>query len=54
LFNGTYCHLVIVPAYEFHEVVVERNTGSSIEDGGVRIAVQIGGNNSILGVGEYA
>ena len=35
-------------------MVVEGDTGLGIEDGGVGIAVQIGGDNVVLSVREYA
>lgn len=46
--------LVVVPGYELDEVRVERNTGLGVEDGRVLIAVQVGGDNVILGVREDA
>jgi hypothetical protein len=46
--------LVVVPADELDEVVVERDTGLGIEDGGVGVAVHVGGHNLVLGVSEDA
>ena len=42
--------LVVVPADELDEVVVEGDAGLGVEDGGVGVAVQIGGDNIVLGV----
>ncbi len=46
--------LVVVPGDELDEVVVEGNTGLGIEDGGGVVAVHVGGDNLVLGVGEDA
>jgi hypothetical protein len=46
--------LVIVPADELDEVVVERDTGLGIEDGRVVVAVEIARDNLVLGVAENA
>lgn len=46
--------LVVVPADELDEVVVEGDTGLGIEDGRVAVAVQVGGHDFILGVLEDA
>jgi hypothetical protein len=46
--------LIVVPRDQFDEVLVEGDTGLGIEDGGVGIAVQIGGDNVVLSVREYA
>ena len=53
-FIHTYPPFVVVPRHQFHEVLVEGDTGLGIEDGGVGIAVQIGRNNVVLSVREYA
>lgn len=42
--------LVVVPGNELDEVLVEGNTCGSIEDAGVRIAVQVGGDKGVFGV----
>jgi hypothetical protein len=49
-FCVAYRVFIIVPGDYFHEVLVERDTGLGIEDGGVGIAVQISGDNIILSV----
>lgn len=46
--------LVVVPADQLDEVVVEGNTSLGIEDGGVAVAVQVRGDNVILSVGQDA
>lgn len=46
--------LVVVPGDQLDEVVVERDTGLGIEDGGVCVAVKIGGDNIVLSVGQNA
>ena len=46
--------LVVVPGDELDEVLVERDTGLGIEDGGVRVAVQVAGDNFVLGVSKDA
>lgn len=46
--------LVVVPGDELDEVVVEGDTGLGIEDGGGVVAVHVGRDDLILGVGEYA
>jgi hypothetical protein len=46
--------LVIVPGDEFNEMVVQGDTSLSVEDGGVSVAVEIGGDDFILGVSEDA
>jgi hypothetical protein len=46
--------LVVVPRYQLDEVVVEREASLGIEDGGVGVADQIGRDDLVLGVGEYA
>ena len=43
---------IIVPADELDEVLVQGNTSLSIEDGVGRVAVQVGGDNFVLGVSE--
>ena len=44
--------LVVVPADELDEVLVEGDTGLGIEDGGVRVAVHVSGDDIVLSVGE--
>lgn len=44
--------LVVVPGDELDEVLVEGDTGSSIEDGGVVVTGEISGDKSILGVAK--
>ena len=46
--------LVIIPCNEFDKVLVERDTGGSIEDAGVIISIQVSGHKRILGVGHDA
>jgi hypothetical protein len=46
--------LIVVPGDELHEVVVQRDTGLGVEDGRAWVAVQIGGDDIVLGVSEYA
>jgi hypothetical protein len=41
---------IIVPGDKLVEVLVERNTGLGIEDGGVVVAVEIGGDDLVLSV----
>ena len=46
--------LVVIPRHKLDEVVVERNAGLSIEDGGVGVTIQIGGDDVVFRVGEDA
>ena len=46
--------LVVVPADQLDEVVVEGDTGLDVDDGAVGIAVQVAGDDVVLGVGEDA
>src|SRR5688572_30800069 len=46
--------LVVVPGDKLDEVVVERDTGLGIEDGGVGVAVHVAGDNIVLSVSEDA
>ena len=46
--------LVVVPADNLDEVVVERDTSLGIEDGGVGVTVQVGRDNIVLSVGKNA
>lgn len=46
--------LVVVPGDELDEVRVEGDTGLGIEDGGVVVTVEVGGDNLVLGVAEDA
>lgn len=43
---------VVIPRDELDEVVVEGDTGRGIEDGRVRVAVQVAGDEGVLGVGK--
>lgn len=43
---------VVVPADELDEVLVQRDACLSIEDGGSGVAVEVGGDNLVLGVSE--
>ena len=44
--------LVVVPGNQLDEVLVEGDASLGIEDGGVGIAVQVGGDDIILSVGR--
>lgn len=46
--------LVVVPGDELDEVGVEGDTGLGVEDGGGVVAVEVGGDDLVLGVGEDA
>lgn len=46
--------LVVVPRDQLDKVVVEGDTGLGIEDGGVGVAVEIRGDNIVLGVSQDA
>ena len=46
--------LVVVPGDELDEVVVEGDTSLGVEDGGGLVAVEVAGDDVILGVGEDA
>ena len=46
--------LVVVPGDQLDEVVVQRDTGAGIDDGGVGVAVHVGGDDGVLGVSENA
>lgn len=46
--------LVVVPRNELNKVVVERDTGGSVEDGRVRVADEVLRDNSVLSVAEDA
>lgn len=46
--------LVVVPGDELDKVVVERDTGLGIEDGGGGVAVHVGRDNLVLGVSQDA
>ena len=46
--------LVVVPRNQLDEVLVEGDTGLGIEDGGVVVTVQIGGDDFVLSVSQYA
>ena len=42
--------LVVVPADELDEVLVERDTGLGVEDGRVGVLVHVGGHDLVFGV----
>jgi len=42
--------LVVVPGDELDEVVVERDAGLGVEDGGCFVAVEVAGDDVVLGV----
>src|ERR1700744_3449054 len=42
--------LVVIPGYKLDEMVVQSNAGLGIEDGGVGVAIQVCGDEVILGV----
>lgn len=44
--------LVVVPADELDEVLVERDAGLGVEDGRGGVAVHVRGDDLVLGVGE--
>jgi adenine C2-methylase RlmN of 23S rRNA A2503 and tRNA A37 len=44
--------LVVVPRDKLDKVVVEGDTGRSVENGRVAVTIQIRGDKSVLGVGE--
>ena len=46
--------LVVVPADELDEVLVERDTGLGVEDGAALVAVQVAADDLVLGVAEDA
>ena len=46
--------LVVVPADQLDEVVVQGDTGLGIEDGRVGVAVQVRGDDIVLGVAKNA
>lgn len=46
--------LVVVPGNQLDKVLVQGDTGLGVEDGGVRVAVHVGGDNVVLGVGQDA
>lgn len=46
--------LVVVPGDELDEVGVEGDTGLGVEDGRGVVAVEVGGDDLVLGVGEDA
>ena len=46
--------LVVVPADKLDKVVVEGDTGLGVEDGGGLVAVEVGGDDVVLGVSENA
>jgi len=46
--------LVVIPGDQLDEVLVQADTGLGVEDGRVDVAVQVGGDDLVLGVGEYA
>lgn len=50
--KGINSPFVVVPGDDLDEVVVQRDTGLSVEDRGVVVSVEIAGDELILGVGE--
>lgn len=46
--------LVVIPCYELDEMLVEGDTGGSIEDAGVVVSIQISGHERIFRVGHNA
>ncbi|KAK8923190.1 hypothetical protein VCV18_007252 [Metarhizium anisopliae] len=46
--------LVVVPGDQLDKVLVEGDAGLGVKDGGVGVAVHVGGDNIVLGVGENA
>ena len=46
--------LIVVPGNQLDKVVIERDTGLGVEDGGSGVAVQVGGNNVVLSVAHDA
>ena len=44
--------LVVVPADELDEVGVQGDTSLNVEDGGVGVAEHVGGDDSVVGVGQ--
>lgn len=44
--------LVVIPRHKLDKVVVEADTSLSVEDGGVGVAVQVSGNELVLGVSK--
>lgn len=46
--------LVVVPGDQLDEVLVQGDTSLGIEDGGVGVAIHVGGDNVVLGVGQNA
>jgi hypothetical protein len=46
--------LVVVPADELDEVLVEGDASLGVEDGGVGVAEEVGRDDIVLGIGEDA
>lgn len=46
--------LVVIPRDELDKVLVERDTGLGVENGAVWVTIQVGGDDLVLGVSEYA
>ena len=44
--------LVVVPGNKLDEVLVEGDTGLDVDDGAVDVAVEIAGDNVVIGDGE--
>ena len=42
--------LVVVPGNQLHKVIVQHDAGLGVKDGGVRIGVEVGGNDVLIGV----
>mmetsp|Transcript_26627 Transcript_26627/g.53502 ORF Transcript_26627/g.53502 Transcript_26627/m.53502 type:complete len:232 (-) Transcript_26627:175-870(-) len=46
--------LIVVPRDELAECIVQRDAGARVEDGGARIALEVGGDDLVLSVSEDA
>ena len=46
--------LVVIPCNELDKMIIEGDTGGSIEDAGVIVTIQVSGHKRILGVGHDA
>jgi hypothetical protein len=43
---------IVIPGNEFNKVVIERNASPSIKGGRVEVAVEVSGDNLVLGVAQ--
>ena len=41
---------VVIPGHDFDKVVVEGDARLGVEDGGVAVAQEVGGNDGLIGV----